>query len=88
MYIKQVALLVIMAQLGCYVPARQAAIAVRERILSRIGTSDDMEHNLSTFATEMKETAYIATNISPRCLIVIDELGRGTSNVDGKQLDN
>jgi hypothetical protein len=83
MYIKQVALLVILAQIGCYVSARQAVIAVRDRILSRIGTSDDMEHNLSTFATEMMETAYLTSNLSPRSLVIIDELGRGTSTIDG-----
>ena len=57
MYIKQVALLVILAQIGCYVPAQHATIPIRDRILSRLGSSDDMEHNLSTFSTEMKEVS-------------------------------
>lgn len=51
--------------------------------LSRLGTSDDMEHNLSTFTTEMKEISYILSNITSRSLVIIDELGRGTSNIDG-----
>jgi DNA mismatch repair protein MSH4 len=51
--------------------------------LSRIGTSDDMEHNMSTFTMEMKETAYILSNLTDKSLIIIDELGRGTSNIDG-----
>ncbi len=84
MYIKQVALIAIMAQIGCYVPAKHATIPVRDRILSRIGTSDDMEHNLSSFQTEMKESAYILNNLTKKSLVLVDELGRGTSNVDGE----
>lgn len=83
---KQIALLVVLAQVGCFVPARQAIIPIRDRLLSRIGTSDDMEHNMSTFATEMKDVAYILSNITEKSIIIIDELGRGTSNIDGKFL--
>lgn len=83
MYIKQIALIAVMAQIGCFVPARHATLAVRDRILSRIGTSDDMEHNMSTFHTEMKEAAYILSSLSDRSLVIIDELGRGTSTIDG-----
>jgi len=82
-YIKQIALIAIMAQIGCFVPARYATLAVRDRILSRIGTSDDMEHNMSTFHTEMKEAAYVLSSLSDRSLVIIDELGRGTSTIDG-----
>ena len=82
-FIKQVALIVVLAQIGCFVPAQQATIPLRDRLLSRIGTSDDMEHNLSTFHTEMKESAYILENLTPRSLVIVDELGRGTSNIDG-----
>jgi DNA mismatch repair protein MSH4 len=76
-------LIIILAQIGCYVPAQFASISVRDRILSRLGTSDDMEHNMSTFTTEMKEAAYIIDNVTDRSLTIIDELGRGTSNIDG-----
>lgn len=51
-----------------------------------VGTSDDMEHNLSTFLTEMKECAYLLDNLTPRSLVIVDELGRGTSNIDGEDL--
>ncbi len=73
-----------MAQIGCLVPARHAIVPLRDRLLSRIGTSDDIEHNMSTFATEMKEVAYILNNVTDASLIIIDELGRGTSNIDGE----
>lgn len=86
MYIKQTALLVIMAQMGCFVPAKHATIPIKDRILSRLGTSDDMEHNMSTFFTEMKEVSYLLSNLTDRSLIVIDELGRGTSTIDGALL--
>jgi DNA mismatch repair ATPase MutS len=82
-YIKQVALIVIMAQIGCLVPARHATVPLRDRLLSRIGSSDDLEHNMSTFATEMKEVAYVLNNITDNSLVIVDELGRGTSNIDG-----
>ena len=72
-----------MAQLGCFVPARHATIPLRDRFLSRIGSGDDIEHNMSTFATEMKEASYILHNVTPASLVIIDELGRGTSNIDG-----
>ena len=83
MFIKQTALIVILAQIGCFVPAKHATVPVRDRILSRLGTSDDMEHNMSTFFTEMKESAYVLENLTDRSLVIIDELGRGTSTIDG-----
>lgn len=82
-YIKQVALITIMAQIGCFVTAKYASVPVRDRILSRMCSSDDMEHNLSTFHMEMKETAYLLNNVTSRSLVLVDELGRGTSNIDG-----
>jgi DNA mismatch repair protein MSH4 len=82
-YIKQVALLCILAQVGCYVPASYMLLPVRSRLLSRIGTGDDMEHNMSTFHTEMRECGYILDMADRTCLVIIDELGRGTANAEG-----
>lgn len=86
MYIKQTALIVVLAQIGCFVPAKHATVPVRDRILSRLGTDDDMEHNMSTFFNEMKETAYILSNLTAKSLVIVDELGRGTSTIDGTLL--
>lgn len=83
MYLKQVALITIMAQIGCFIPAKYGVIPIRSKILSRLGTNDDMEHNLSTFATEMKDISYLMSNANKRSLVIIDELGRGTSSIDG-----
>ncbi|VFQ64713.1 unnamed protein product [Cuscuta campestris] len=82
-YLQQVCLIVILAQIGCYVPARFANLRVTDRIFTRMGTVDCLEHNSSTFMTEMKETAFIMQNISHRSLVVMDELGRATSSSDG-----
>ncbi|XP_057853296.2 DNA mismatch repair protein MSH4 isoform X2 [Cryptomeria japonica] len=82
-FLKQVCLIVILAQIGCYVPAHFATFRVVDRLFTRIGTGDNLETNSSTFMTEMKETAFIVQNVSPRSLIVIDELGRATSSLDG-----
>lgn len=76
-------LIVILAQVGCYIPARFATIRVVDRIFTRMGTLDNLESNSSTFMTEMKETAFIMQNVSKRSLIVMDELGRATSSSDG-----
>lgn len=67
-YLKQVALLTILAQVGCMVPARHATIPLRDRVLSRIGMADDMENNLSSFQTEMKECSYILDNVTSKSL--------------------
>lgn len=87
-YTKQVGLLVILAQIGCFVPAHEAFIPLRLRILSRIGSGDDIENNLSTFMMEMKDTAFIVRHCTEasKCLVLIDELGRSTSNADGSAI--
>ncbi|MQL80267.1 hypothetical protein Taro_012708 [Colocasia esculenta] len=82
-YLQQVCLIVILAQIGCYVPAHFASLRVVDRIFTRIGTGDSLECNSSTFMTEMKETAFLMQNVSPKSLIVMDELGRATSSSDG-----
>ncbi|XP_010055480.2 DNA mismatch repair protein MSH4 [Eucalyptus grandis] len=82
-YLQQVCLIIILAQIGCYVPARFSTIKVVDRIFTRMGSMDNLESNSSTFMTEMKETAFIMQNLSPRSLIIMDELGRATSSSDG-----
>ncbi|KAL1548977.1 MutS protein msh4, variant 3 [Salvia divinorum] len=82
-YLQQVCLIVILAQIGCYVPAQFATLRVVDRIFTRMGTMDSVESNSSSFMTEMKETAFILQNASHRSLIVVDELGRATSSSDG-----
>ncbi|KAF9689900.1 hypothetical protein SADUNF_Sadunf01G0140400 [Salix dunnii] len=82
-YLQQVCLIVILAQIGCYVPARFSTIRVVDRIFTRMGSIDNLESNSSTFMTEMKETAFIMQNVSPRSLVLMDELGKATSSSDG-----
>ncbi|MDD4871691.1 MAG: DNA mismatch repair protein MutS [Kiritimatiellae bacterium] len=82
-YIRQVALLVIMAHIGSFVPASEAEICVLDRVFTRVGASDDLARGRSTFMVEMQETANILNNATPRSLIVLDEIGRGTSTFDG-----
>jgi DNA mismatch repair protein MutS len=82
-YIRQVALLVIMAQMGSFVPAAAAEIGLVDRVFTRVGASDDLARGRSTFMVEMQETANILHNATPRSLIVLDEIGRGTSTFDG-----
>jgi DNA mismatch repair ATPase MutS len=82
-YLRQIATIVILGHCGSYVPAEDAFIPVRDRLLTRIGTADDQEHNISTFMLEMKETAFICDQATDKSLVLIDELGRATSNEDG-----
>jgi len=82
-YIRQVALLTIMAHLGAFVPAEEAEICLVDRVFTRVGASDDLARGRSTFMVEMEETANILNTATPRSLIVLDEIGRGTSTFDG-----
>jgi len=85
-YIRQVALLTLLAHTGSFVPAAEARIDLVDRIFTRIGASDDLARGQSTFMVEMTETADILNNATPRSLIVLDEIGRGTSTFDGLSL--
>src|SRR5262249_21963529 len=78
-YIRQVALLTLLAHTGSYIPATEARVDLVDRIFTRIGASDDLSRGQSTFMVEMCETANILNNATPRSLIVLDEIGRGTS---------
>ena len=82
-YIRQVALITLLAQIGCWVPARRCRIGLVDRIFSRVGASDDLARGNSTFMVEMNETANILNNYTVRSLIILDEIGRGTSTYDG-----
>ncbi|MGC9003558.1 MAG: DNA mismatch repair protein MutS [bacterium] len=82
-YLRQVALIVLMAQMGSFIPARYGKIGLVDRIFTRIGARDDLSSGQSTFMVEMNEVANILNNATPRSLIVLDEVGRGTSTFDG-----
>jgi DNA mismatch repair protein MutS len=82
-YIRQTALICILAQIGSYIPATSAKIGLVDKIFSRIGASDDLARGQSTFMVEMAETANILKNATPRSLVLLDEIGRGTSTYDG-----
>lgn len=85
-YIRQVALLVVMAQMGSFIPATHARIGLVDRIFTRVGAADDISRGQSTFMVEMVETANILNHATPRSLIILDEIGRGTSTFDGLSL--
>ena len=82
-FMKQTAIICIMAQIGCFVPAKEAQIGCLEQIFTRIGASDDLSQGQSTFMVEMLETAYLLNNMNKRSLLLLDEIGRGTSTYDG-----
>ncbi|HJV45366.1 MAG TPA: DNA mismatch repair protein MutS [Bacillota bacterium] len=82
-YMRQLALIVIMAQIGCFVPAKEAEIGITDRIFTRIGAADDLVGGQSTFMVEMKDIQLMTTQATPSSLVIIDEIGRGTSTHDG-----
>ena len=85
-YMRQVALICIMAQIGSFVPAKEARISVTDKIFTRVGASDDLAMGQSTFMLEMSEVAYILANATKQSLIIYDEIGRGTSTFDGMSI--
>jgi DNA mismatch repair protein MutS len=85
-YIRQVALITLMAQIGSYVPASSATIGIADRLFARIGASDEIHGGQSTFMVEMSETANMLNNATDRSLVILDEIGRGTSTLDGLSL--
>lgn len=82
-YLRQVALITLLAQVGSFVPASRALIGLMDRIFTRVGAEDDLARGLSTFMLEMVETAYILRHATARSLVILDEVGRGTSSADG-----
>jgi DNA mismatch repair protein MutS len=82
-YLRQVALIILMAQMGCFIPAKEARIGVVDRIFTRIGALDNIMRGQSTFMVEMMETARILNQTTSRSLVILDEIGRGTSTFDG-----
>src|SRR5690606_20780141 len=85
-YMRQLALIAIMAQIGCFVPATEAVLPIFDQVFTRIGAADDLVSGQSTFMVEMLETQYALSNATENSLILLDEIGRGTSTYDGMAL--
>jgi DNA mismatch repair protein MutS len=85
-FIRQVAVLTLLAQVGSFVPAKKARVGIADRIFTRVGANDDLGRGQSTFLVEMTEAANILNNATPRSLVILDEIGRGTSTYDGVSL--
>src|SRR5262249_42361348 len=85
-FIRQTALITLLAHMGSFVPARQAKVGLTDRIFTRVGASDELMRGQSTFMVEMTEAANILNNATPRSLVILDEIGRGTSTYDGVSL--
>ncbi len=85
-YMRQVAIITIMAQIGCFVPAKEATISIADAIFTRVGASDDLSSGRSTFMVEMSEVSEILKNATSKSLVILDEIGRGTSTFDGMSI--
>lgn len=84
-YIKMIAVLQVMAQVGCFVPATNGLFRIADKLFSRIGFEDNIDKGISSFGLEVEQMSYILNNITPNSLVIIDELGRGTNPTEGQE---